>query len=464
MKTNKNKPELLAPAGSLEKMKIALEFSADAVYFGLPDFSLRARINKFGKREIKKGAELCHKLGKKFYVTINIYAHNEHIKKLPEHLKFINEIKPDAVILSDPGVLHIIKKECPKIPIHLSTQANATNIEAVKFWQEQGVERIILARELSVEEIKEIKKAVPEMEMEVFVHGAMCMAYSGRCILSKWMTHAPSGAGQAHAGRSPKPYGLGRSANLGDCAQPCRWGYKKIQNPKFEIRNKFKIEKNKFKTENTGLNNHSKTSIIDDKSRFMMDLEEDQHGTYFFNSYDICLIEYLNKLIEAGIDSFKIEGRGKSVYYVAVVTRAYRKAIDSLSCSECRSAFTTVAKEQKKELEKLSHRGYWTGFVLGDEPPHLTEEAYKKTDWEFVGISHDNKKTDERSVFIHNQISAGDNVEIITPNKNVKTKVEKITNEKDEVVKSAHGGQGKIFKIKFSKPMESVCLLRKKMN
>jgi putative protease len=198
-------PELLAPAGSLEKLKIDLIYGADAVYFALPGFSLRARASQFKKSEIKEGVEFCRKMNKKFYVALNIYAHNIHIDNLEKQLDFIGEIKPDGVILSDPGILRRVKKKLPEIDIHLSTQANATNKEAVKFWQEQGVKRIILAREVSLKEAKEIKKAVPEMELEYFVHGAMCMAYSGRCILSKWM--------------------LGRSANLGDCAQPCRWGW-----------------------------------------------------------------------------------------------------------------------------------------------------------------------------------------------------------------------------------------------
>ena len=257
-------PELLAPAGSLETMKIAFEFGADAVYFGLPDFSLRVRINQFDEKTVRKAAKLCKKLGRKFYVTLNIYAHNRHLEQLPKHLKLIKKIKPDGVIISDPGILSILKKELPEQEIHLSTQANATNSEAIRFWHEQGISRVILAREVTLDEIKEIKKSVPQMELEYFVHGAMCMSYSGRCILSKWMTN--------------------RSANLGDCAQPCRWRYRQVQSAKRKVQSD--------EEEKKGM----KMKVVDDQERFNVDLEEDQHGTYFFNSHDMNLIEHVEKL------------------------------------------------------------------------------------------------------------------------------------------------------------------------
>ena len=423
----RNIPELLAPAGDLQKLKTAILFGADAVYFGLPGFSLRARVNKFSLADLREGADFCRKQGKRFYITINIYAHNRHLKALSEHLKLLNEIKPDAVILSDPGILRLVKRYCPQIPIHLSTQANAVNTEAVKFWAEQGVKRVILAREVTLAEIKEIKQAVPKVELEVFAHGAMCMAYSGRCILSKWMT--------------------GRSANLGDCAQPCRWAYREIKNKELETENNTK-------------------TIIDDKNRFMLDLEEDEKGTYFFNSYDLCLIEHLNELIEAGVNSFKIEGRGKSVYYVAVATRAYRKVLDAIKHSQQGVSLKATMEEQKKELENLSHRGFWTGFVLGDEPPHLTDQAYLPVSWEFVGISKaEEGKTSSkiRQVFIHNQLSKNDQVEVISPMGNQTNKVVKITNSKELILEKAHGGQNEFFNVEFKKLVEGNFLLRKKI-
>lgn len=400
-----DKPELLAPAGDLEKMKIALEFGADAVYFGLPNFSLRARINKFGPDQVREAAKYCRKKKKKFYMTINIYAHNHHIKELPKHLDLIKEVKPDAVIVSDIGVLQVLKKECPKIPIHVSTQANVTNFEAAKFWASQSVERIILARELPLEEIAEIKKEVPGVELECFVHGAMCMAYSGRCILSKWMVN--------------------RSANLGDCAQPCRWKYK---------------------------------SIVDDKDRFGMEIEEDKNGTYFFNSYDMCLIEHLDKLVKAGVDCFKIEGRAKSVYYVATVTRAYRRVIDSNFDKE-------IIKKELEELNKLSCRGYWAGFLLGTEPPHLFNKDAIAADWEFVGIATEEKEVGkERQTFVHNVLAKGDEVEVITLEKTFKAKVKKILDKDKKIeIESAHGGQDKIFIVDFDKEINGRFLLRKKV-
>ncbi|MDZ7612168.1 MAG: U32 family peptidase C-terminal domain-containing protein [Candidatus Moranbacteria bacterium] len=410
----KKAPELLAPAGNLEKLKVALEFGADAVYFGLPDFSLRARINQFGKDEIREGARICREKGKKFYVTINIYAHNSHLKELPGHLRFLKEIKPDGVILSDPGVLKMVKKELPEVSLHLSTQANAANSEAVKFWQEQGIERTILARELSLPEISAIKKEVPAMELECFVHGAMCMAYSGRCVLSKWMT--------------------GRSANLGDCAQPCRWKYKSS-----EWRNK---------------------NFIDDKDRFELDVEEDKQGTYIFNSYDINLIKYLPELAGAGVDSFKVEGRGKSSYYVGCVVRSYRKVLDALAEKGKETAKEEAGKEYK-ELEKLSSRGYWTGFITGEEPPHLQEKASLEAPFMYAGLSMERKTSLVREVFVHNFLKKGEKVEVVTPREVFISSVEKIEDEEGNELESAHGGADKYFQVEFSRQIKGVFLLRK---
>lgn len=422
MKKLNKKPELLAPAGSLEKMKVALEFGADAVYFGLPDFSLRSRINKFDKTAIKKAADFCKNKKKIFYVTLNIYAHNRHLKKLPNYFKLLNEIQPDGLIISDPGIIRLANIYAPKIPIHLSTQANATNIEAVKFWKKQGVKRIILARELSIKEIKEIKRAVPDIELEVFVHGAMCMSYSGRCILSKWMTD--------------------RSANLGDCSQPCRWRYREL-----------KVGSSKLKA-------------VDDRGRFEMEVQEDQDGTYFFNSYDLMLIEYLGKLVDIGIDSFKIEGRAKSVYYSAITARAYRQVIDAvMNCKRGlapKKKMQGVLTEQKKELEKLSSRGYWTGFLLGDEPPHSFRKDQKRSEWIFCGISNDDSSSEKRKVFVHNSLEVGEKMEIIQPEKNLSARIVSISNEEGRDIGEAHGGTQNVFGVEFNKKVNGMFLLRKK--
>ena len=440
--------ELLAPAGNLEKMKVALRFGADAVYFGLPDFSLRARSNQFTKEDILEAQKICQRENKQFYITMNIYAHNIHLPKITEQLKWLadNNIQADGMIISDPGIIRLVKKYLPKTDIHLSTQANATNIEAVKFWQEIGVTRVVLAREVTLSEIKEIHQAVPEMELEVFGHGAMCMSYSGRCILSKWTT--------------------GRSANLGDCAQPCRWQWQE-QDSRVSKAEPSRPTGSSGRIANTNVK-EKQVDLVDDKKRFGMRVEEDRHGTYMFNSYDLSLIEHLADLKEAGVASLKIEGRAKSVYYVGVVVRAYRQVLDNLNNKE---KLKSVIKKQKKELEKLSHRGYWTGFILGDEPPHLFDQAYLPVEWEFAGIAvekdgvvnnENNVKLKVVDVFVHNRLAVGDEVEIIGVKDNVKTEVVKIVNEEGEEVQSAHGGLGRVFKITFSDYVPNYFLLRKK--
>lgn len=405
------KPEILAPAGSLEKMKTAFTFGADAVYFGIPNFSLRVRINQFDEDAILEAAEYCRNNNKKFYVTLNIYAHNKHIKDLPKHLEFVKKVAPSAIIISDPGVLNVVKRELPGTPIHISTQANVTNVEAVKFWQAQGVERIILAREVTLDEIKEIKKEVPEMELECFVHGAMCMSYSGRCMLSKWMTD--------------------RSANLGDCSQPCRWQYK---------------------------NSNKQMEVEDNQGRFKVRLEEDSHGTYFFNSYDMCLVEYIAELIEAGIDSLKIEGRAKSAFYVGVVSRSYKRVVDAYFKGP--EVYDNEKKSAKEELMKLANRGYDTGFLLEKEPKHLFNQAAIAASWEFAGISNDKENACKRSVFVHNSLRKSDIVEIVTPSDILSVEVLEIENQKKEKIDSAHGGQNEFFVITFNKKIEGPFLVR----
>ncbi len=410
IKKSKNKLELLAPAGSPEKMRYAFYYGADAVYAGTPDFSLRARINDFTFVSLKKSKQYAQKMGKNFYVTLNIYAHNRHLTQLEKHLKKLREIYPDGIIVSDPGVLDLVKKYLPKTEIHLSTQANATNWRAVKFWRKQGVKRIILAREVSLSEIKEIHQKVPEVDLECFVHGAMCMSYSGRCILSRWMT--------------------GRSANLGDCSQPCRWAYWK------------------------------KTSVIDRKGEFEIDLEEDKHGTYFFNSKDLNLLSHLKDLSAAGVTSFKIEGRNKSVYYLATVVRAYRRVLDNLNDKK-------ILKEEQNNLKSLVHRGYTEGFLFGGEAEHNLENSHEKSEWEFVGevvkISNKEKKR-KIKIKAHNAIYTGDQVEIIDTEKNQSLKILGIYDEKMKSVNSAHGGGNNIYYLETdAKNISPLSLLRKRI-
>ena len=275
MKTRYKKPELLAPAGSLEKLKIAFEYGADAVYFGGEVFSLRAAAKNLSFEDMKEGVELAHKLGKKMYCTVNVMPRSNELDELPEYLKKLEEIGIDAVLVSDLGVFSMVKKHT-NLPIHISTQANTVNYEACNLWESLGAERVVLGRECSLDEIKTIRKNISEdLELEVFVHGAMCISYSGRCLLSSYMA--------------------GRDSNRGTCAQSCRWKY----------------------------------SLVEEKREGQyFPIEEDSHGTYIMNSKDLCMIEHIPELMEAGISSLKIEGRNKSEYYVAIVVNAYRKAID----------------------------------------------------------------------------------------------------------------------------------------
>jgi putative protease len=447
---NGHKLELLAPAGNLEKMETALRFGADAVYFGLPDFSLRARSNQFSKKDILEAGKICRDNNKEFYITMNIYAHNIHLGKVKEQLQWLSDknVKPSGIIVADPGIIKLIKEYLPEVDIHLSTQANATNIEAVKFWRDLGIKRVVLAREVTVDEIKEIHEAVPGVELEVFIHGAMCMSYSGRCILSKWMTD--------------------RSANLGDCAQPCRWKWSEKSTEENDVSGGGCGSCEDGGQVDLSAEN-SQVELIDDKDRFGMRVEEDQHETYMFNSYDISLVEYMDKLINAGVVSFKIEGRAKSVYYVAVITRAYRKIIMAIQSDVEELELNKIIKEQVEELKKMSNRGYWTGFVLGDEPPHLFDKAYQSVDWEFAGIANNynldsDKGNKTQQVFVHNKLTVNDEVEVITVTENKTSQVISIKNEDGEPVEAAHGGLGKTFEIKFSTKIPSYFLIRKKQS
>lgn len=425
------KLELLAPAGSVEKMKYAFAYGADAVYAGVPDFSLRARINDFDWNSLKEGVGYAHSLGKKFYVTLNIYAHNNHLEQLEKDLEKLEKVNPDAVLISDPGVLDVVKEKLPEMEIHLSTQANATNWRAVKFWADQGIKRVVLAREVTLEETMEIKKNVPEVELECFVHGAMCMSYSGRCILSKWIR--------------------GRSANLGDCVQPCRWQYK--ENSKCKVQN----AKLQYKSKNE--ENIKEMSVTDHQQEFEMDVEEDNNGTYFFNSKDLNLLDYLQQLASGGVESFKIEGRNKSVYYLAMVVRAYRNVLDAIGSDN----YDAVLRAERKNLDQLVHRGYTTGFLLGKEVEHNFENSHNLSEYEFVGEVIGESEGQIIKVKPHNAIYLKDEIEIIDSKGNHCVKLEKIFDEDMNKVKSAHGGQNKNYFLKINKTnIQPMSLIRKK--
>ncbi|MBN2854407.1 U32 family peptidase [Patescibacteria group bacterium] len=409
----KKKLELLVPAGNLNKLKTALAYGADAVYLGIPDFSLRVRINDFNLKTLKEGADYAHKQGKKVYITLNIFAHNEHLKALPKYLKALKDIKPDALIISDPGIIALAKKYLPKVEIHLSTQANCTNLESARFWTKQGISRIILGREVTLKEIKEIKKALPKVELEYFIHGAMCMAYSGRCFLSKLFVN--------------------RSGNLGDCAQPCRW---------------------EFET--------SRYTLKAERHSAELELVQERHGSYLLNSRDLNLIKYLKELIEAGVTSFKIEGRAKSDYYLATVCGSYRRALDLISIGLKGEKLKKELDYLNHELEtKLVHRGYTTGFLLGEKADQNIKDAKNESKWEYCGqvIKVEKDKENQTIYFkVHNTIKIGDNLELILKNYDIiKLKPKWFLEEKEGKIKSekifeAHGGGGaKVLVLELKK-------------
>ena len=402
------KPELLAPAGNLEKMKTAFAFGADAVYLGIPDFSLRVRINDFDLESIKIAVDYAHNLKKKVYVTINIFAHNKHIDKLPNYIKKLKEFNVDGVFVSDPGIFNIIKEIWPECHISLSTQANCTNWSSAKFWKDQGMNRVILGRETTLEE----KKENLDMKIEVFVHGAMCMAYSGRCFLSKLLTGD-------------------RDANLGDCAQPCRW--------KYDIR--------------------PEGHDVD------MELVEEKHGSYIMNSHDMCLLKRLPELIDLNLHAFKIEGRAKSVYYLANVVGAYRQAIDWIISGE--KDLKNKLDYLYQELEqKLYHRGYTEGFMFnkGKLAQNL-DNSHTNPDWEFCGQVINSKKG-IIYVKVHNIIQLGDEIEIIKPHYDIINM--KLNNIKDaetgEKINKAHGGGGgQVVILEIDEKIPIYSVLRRKI-
>ncbi len=404
-----NNIELLAPAGNLKKLKMAIIYGADAVYLGGEKFGLRAQAKNFTLDEIKEGVTFAHERGKKVYVTLNIIAHNEDLKDLPQYIKELSNIKVDAFIISDPGVLEIVKDNCKNIEIHLSTQANTTNYSTANFWYKQGVKRIITARELSLKEIKEMHNKIPQdLELESFVHGAMCISYSGRCLLSNYMTY--------------------RDANRGQCAQPCRWNYHLVE---------------------------------EKRPGEYYPVYEDERGTYIFNSKDLCMIEHIPELIKSGIKSLKIEGRMKSAYYVATIVRSYRMVIDKYL-----DELDNFEYDDKwfNEIKKVSYRYFTKGFYFG-KPTKDTQvystSSYIRT-YDFIGLILDyDEKEGIATVEQRNRFFVGDEVEVFGPYKEHFTqKIEKMWNDNGEEIEVAPHPQ-QIVKIKMNQPVEKHYIIRK---
>ncbi|MFK4784717.1 U32 family peptidase [Fusobacterium sp. MFO224] len=354
------KVELLAPAGNYEKMEMAFHYGADAVFLGGKIFNLRAGSHNFTDEELEKTVNYAHSIGKKVWVTLNIIPHNEDLEILPEYVRFLDKIKVDGVIVADLGVFQIVK-ENSNIPISVSTQASNTNWRSVKIWKDMGAKRVVLAREISLENIKEIRAKVPDIELEVFIHGAMCMSISGRCLLSNYLT--------------------GRDANRGDCAQPCRWRY----------------------------------SLMEEKRPGQyMPVFEDEHGTFIFSSKDLCTIDMIDQILDAGVDSVKIEGRMKGIYYVANVVKAYREAIDKYYAGEY-----IFDEKWLRELESTSHRLYTKGFYFGKPgvsgQNYNDRNSYSQTH-QLVAKVIEKVSDNEYILSIRNRIETGDKLEVVTPN------------------------------------------------
>lgn len=351
-------PELLAPAGNFEKLKTALHYGADAVYMGLSEFSLRAKAGNFTAEELAKAAQLVRSHNKKFYITVNIFPHNIDLDPIKEHLLFLKTISPDAIIVADTGAFDLSSEIIPEIPVHISTQANITNFRTAKFWEKLGAKRIVLSRELTIEEIKDIREHV-SLELECFIHGAICISYSGRCYISSFLAN--------------------RSGNKGECTNSCRWNYTLMEETR--------------------------------KGQYFPVYENDK-GTYILSSKDLCMIEHLDKLADAGLDSFKIEGRMKGINYLAGVVKTYREAVDSL-----KDRPYTVKEKWLRELSMFSSRGYTAGMFFGSQPDsgynHNENEIYKMSH-ELVGVVG-SMRNGKAVISLRSSLKTGDQIEFLSP-------------------------------------------------
>ena len=404
------KPELLIPASSLEVLKIAVMFGADAVYIGGEAFGLRAKAKNFSSDDMIEGIAFAHEHGVKVYVTANILAHNGDLAGVREYFQELREIKPDALIISDPGVFMIAKEVCPEIERHVSTQANNTNYATYQFWWELGAKRVVSARELSLEEIREIREKIPEdMEIESFIHGAMCISYSGRCLLSNYFT--------------------GRDANQGACTHPCRWKY----------------------------------SIVEEtRPGEYMPVYENERGTYIFNSKDLCMIEHMDDVLKSGIDSLKIEGRMKTALYVATVARTYRKAIDDYL--EDPKQYEENMPWYQEQIRSCTYRQFTTGFFYGkpDEDAQIYENNTYAKGYTYLGYIEEQREDGMYRITQRNKFLLGETIEIMKPiGDNVEVQVKRIVNEEGEEQESApHPKQ--VLYVELSGRADKYDILRRK--
>lgn len=403
------KPELLIPASSLEVLKTAVIFGADAVYIGGEAFGLRAKAKNFTMEEMKEGIEFAHARNVKVYVTANILAHNYDLEGVEEYFKELRDIHPDALIIADPGVFSIAKRVCPEIERHISTQANNTNYETYRFWYELGAKRVVSARELSLEEIRQIRNHIPDdLEIETFIHGAMCISYSGRCLLSNYFT--------------------GRDANRGACTHPCRWKYAVVE---------------------------------ETRPGEYMPVYENERGTYIFNSKDLCMIDHIPEILESGIDSLKIEGRMKTALYVATVARTYRKAIDD--CLKSRELYEKNLPWYREQISNCTYRQFTTGFFYGkpDENTQIYDSNTYVKEYTYLGIVGEVTEDGLCRIEQRNKFSVGEEIEIMKPDgKNIVTRVQQILNEDGEEQESApHPKQ--VLYIRLDQKAEHYDILRR---
>lgn len=402
----KKRPELLAPAGTMEKLHMALAYGADAAYLGGAQFGLRAFGGNFTNEEIRAAVQMAHRAGKKIYVTVNVFPHNNDLISLPDYLRFLAEVQADAVLVADLGVFMLVREAAPTLPVHISTQANNVNWRTVRAWQELGAERVVLARELTREEIREIRQHT-DVDLELFVHGAMCISYSGRCLLSSYFT--------------------GRDANRGACAQSCRWRYALVEQA---------------------------------RPGEYYPVAEDERGTYIMNSKDLCLLPYLDDVLACGVDSLKIEGRMKSVHYVASVVKAYRTALDV-----CLSgAPYSVQPDWMEELEKVSHRAYTAGFFFGkttEKDQIYGSSSYEQTS-DFIGLVHSYDDTTKLAVVEQrNHMRLGQEIEVFQPaGASFRQELTEMWDAEGQPIAAAPHPQ-QMVRIRMTQPVDPYSILRR---
>lgn len=426
--------ELLMPAGSLHKLKLAILYGADAIYLGTPDMSLRTK-SEFTLEEVIEGVEYAHSFGKRVYLTLNLFSHNKDIEKLPHYLDTVRKVKPDGLIIADPGIFGFVKEMTPELELHISTQANICSWLSVEFWKKQGASLCVLAREVSFKELSEIREKCPDIKLEAFVHGAMCMTYSGRCMLSNFMSE--------------------RGANQGNCSNSCRWKYK------------IHIRLKDGSSEEVEINDENRDMfefLLEEGERpnEFLPIEEDERGTYILNSKDLCIMPRLDEYLKIGVDSLKVEGRGKSPYYVALVARAYRMAIDDWYADP----ENWTAQPYMDELYTVPSRGYTFAFHDGrlTNHAHNYEDTRTLAEWEYAGIIQ-TVEDDAIMVEVKNTIEAGDVLEFI-PFSSKETVLLRIYEfdlpEKNRVETIVHGGQKPMLRIPFSLfDQEDVARLKK---